>query len=46
MFKNKELPLWKVFIVRLGVMLLLFAISRWLLFVFNTSNFPDLSTGE
>lgn len=46
MFKNKELPLWKVFIVRLGVMLLLFAISRWLLFVFNTSNFPDLSVGE
>ncbi len=46
MFKNKELPLWKVFIIRLGVMLLLFAISRWLLFVFNASNFPDLSTGE
>ncbi|MBQ2188957.1 MAG: sulfatase-like hydrolase/transferase [Bacteroidales bacterium] len=46
MFKNKELPLWKVFVVRLGVMLLLFAISRWLLFVFNASNFPDLSTGE
>lgn len=46
MFKNKELPLWKVFVVRLGVMLLLFAISRWLLFVFNASNFPDLNTGE
>lgn len=46
MFKNKELPLWKVFIIRLGVMLLLLAISRWLLFVFNTSNFPDLSVGE
>lgn len=46
MFKNRELPLWKVFIIRLGVMLLLLAISRWLLFVFNTGNFPDLSVGE
>lgn len=46
MFKNRELSLWKVFIIRLGVMLLLLAISRWLLFVFNASNFPDLSVGE
>lgn len=45
MFTNRELPLWKVFVIRLGVMLLLLAISRWLLFVFNTSNFPDLSIG-
>lgn len=45
MFSNKELPLWKVFVIRLGVMLLLLAISRWLLFIFNTSNFPDLSLG-
>lgn len=46
MFSNRELPLWKVFVIRLGVMLLLLAISRWLLFVFNASNFPDLSVGE
>ena len=46
MFKNRELPLWKVFVIRLGVMLLLLAISRWLLFVFNTGNFPDLSLSE
>ena len=46
MFSNRELPLWKVFVIRLGVMLLLLAISRWLLFVFNASNFPDLSLGE
>ena len=46
MFSNRELPLWKVFVIRLGVMLILLAISRWLLFVFNASNFPDLSVGE
>ncbi len=46
MWSNREIPLWKVFIIRLGVMLLLLAISRWLLFVFNASNFPDLSVGE
>ena len=46
MFSNRELPLWKVFVIRLGVMLILLAISRWLLFIFNASNFPDLSLGE
>lgn len=46
MFSNKELTLWKVFVIRLGVMLLLLAISRWLLFLFNTGNFPGLSVGE
>ena len=46
MFKNKELPLWKVFVARLGVMLLLLALSRWLLFLFNMGNFPGLTSGE
>ena len=46
MFSKKEQPLWKVFIVRLCVMLLLLATSRWLLFLFNTGNFPNLSIGE
>lgn len=46
MWSNREIPLWKVFIIRLGVMLMLLAISRWLLFVFNSENFPDLSVGE
>lgn len=46
MFKNKELPLWKVFVARLGVMLLLLALSRWLLFLFNMGNFPGLGIGE
>ena len=46
MWSKKELPLGKVFAVRLSVMLLLLALSRWLLFIFNTSNFPDLSVGE
>lgn len=46
MFTKREIPLWKVFVKRLGVMLLLLALSRWLLFWFNTGNFPNLSTGE
>ena len=46
MFSNKEIQLWKVFVIRLGVMLLLLALSRWLLFIFNTSNFPDLSVTD
>lgn len=46
MWSKKELPLWEVFVIRLSVMLLLLAFSRWLLFLFNTSNFPDLSVGE
>ena len=44
MWSNKEIPLWQVFAIRLCVMLLLLALSRWLLFLFNTSNFPDLNT--
>ena len=46
MFANKELPLWKVFVARLCAMLFLLAISRWLLYLFNSGNFPNLSTGE
>lgn len=46
MFSKKELPLWKVFVVRLCTMLLLLAFSRWLLFLFNTGNFPDLNLKE
>ena len=45
MINKKELPLWKVFFIRLSVMLLLLATSRWLLFLFNTGNFPNLSIG-
>ena len=46
MFSKKELPLWKVFVIRLGVMLLLLAISRWMLYIFNSGSFPGLSIGE
>ncbi len=46
MFKNKEQPLQKVFVIRLGLMLLLLAFSRWMLYIFNTGNFPNLSAGE
>ena len=45
MLSSKELPLWKVFVIRLVVMLLLLAFSRWLLFLFNVGNFPNLSIG-
>ena len=45
MWSNKEIQLWKVFVIRLGAMLMLLALSRWLLFLFNTSNFPDLGLG-
>ena len=45
MLSSKELPLWKVFVIRLVVMLLLLAFSRWLLFLFNIGNFPNLSVG-
>lgn len=46
MFSSKELPLWKVFVIRLGAMLMLLALSRWLLFLFNTGNFPGVGVGE
>ena len=45
MWSNRKIALWKVFVIRLGVMLILLAISRWLLFIFNTGNFPNLSVG-
>lgn len=46
MWFNREISLWKVFVIRLSVMLILLAISRWMLFLFNTANFPNLSIGE
>jgi len=46
MFSSKELPLWKVFVIRLGAMLMLLALSRWLLFLFNTGNFPGVGVSE
>lgn len=46
MKKNRELSLWKVYAIRLSIMLLILAVSRWLLFVFNVGNFPDLKFGD
>lgn len=46
MIKNKEISLWKVYAIRLSVMLLLLATSRWLLYVFNKGNFPDITVAE
>lgn len=46
MWSKKELSLWKVFIIRLFVVLLMLTLSRWLLFIFNTDNFPGLTIRE
>lgn len=46
MWSKKEIPLWKVFIIRLSVVLLMLIVSRWLLFIFNTDNFPGLTIRE
>lgn len=46
MIKDKEISLWKVYSIRLSIMLLLLAISRWLLFVFNVGNFPDVTVAD
>ncbi len=46
MCSNREISLWKMFVVRLGMMLLLLALSRWLLFIFNAGNFPKLNIEE
>lgn len=46
MWSKKEISLWKVFIIRLFVVLLMLTLSRWLLFIFNTDNFPGLTIRE
>lgn len=46
MLKNKELILWKMLVVRLGSMLILLSLSRWLLYIFNINNFSDLNLNE
>lgn len=46
MWKNKEVVLWKMIFIRLSVMLVLLALSRYLLYIFNIGNFPGLSTKE
>ena len=46
MIKNKEVVLWKMILIRLCIMLLLLSCSRWLLYIFNTNNFNDLSLNE
>lgn len=46
MWSKKEISLWKVLIIRLSVVLLMLALSRWFLFLFNTENFPGLTLRE
>ena len=46
MIKNKEVGLYSMILIRLGVILLLLSFSRWFLYIFNTSNFSDLTAKE
>lgn len=46
MIKNKEVILWKLILIRLGIMLLLLSLSRWLLYLFNANYFEDLNFKE
>lgn len=46
MLKNKEVLLLKMILIRLSITLLLLSLSRWLLYIFNTNNFDDLSLKE
>lgn len=46
MLKNKEVILWKMVLIRLCIMLLLLSLSRWLIYLFNTNSFDDLSRNE
>lgn len=46
MLKNKEVALWKMMLIRLGIMLLALSFSRWLLYIFNVDSFEDLSSKE
>lgn len=46
MLKNKEVALWKMMLIRLGIMLLVLSFSRWLLYIFNVDSFEDLSSKE
>ena len=39
MFKERELPLWRVIVERLVFAMILLVLSRWLLYLFNTSVF-------
>jgi len=46
MLKDNYIKLWKVYAIRLSVMMLLISLSRWLLFLFNVDNFPGLTVAE
>lgn len=45
-WKNREVELWKMLVIRLTSMLLLLALTRWCLYIFNTNSFPDITTSE
>ncbi len=46
MLKNKEASLFKLMLTRLSVVLLMLSISRWLLYIFNTNSFNNLTLQE
>ncbi len=46
MLKNREVGLYKMILNRLCITLLLFSVSRWLLYLFNIDNFEESSFKE
>ena len=45
-WKENETNLWKLLSIRLGVILLLLALSRWCIYLFNISSFPNITNSE
>ncbi len=45
-WKNKEVEVWKMLIIRLTAMLLLLAFTRWCLYLFNINSFPNITSSE
>lgn len=45
-WKENETNLWKMLSIRLISMLLLLALSRWCLYLFNISSFPNITNSE
>lgn len=45
-WRERKISLWKMLSIRLAIMLLLLALSRWFLYIFNINSFPNISNSE
>lgn len=45
-WRNRETELWRMLCIRLSFMLLLLAFSRWAIYLFNISSFPNITSSE